>query len=264
MVRNSITLQIATVDDANRLTETCKTAFDSDSDFGSPGPGGPPGYDSVEWNSDKIKNRYLQYYKILDDNEIVGGFIVGNRGPGYQACERIWVDPGQMRSGIGSRAFDLIWEKYPSAELWVLGTPEWNTRTNPFYQSIGFRQIGKTHDYSEWDGIYYEKRVTSSFPKAMSMIGDIHDGQQRIVVEGKVESIQGPRTVQSRKTGEDLKVADVILSDETGSIKLVLWNNQIPQVRSDSQIRIEEGFAKSYRDELQMSVGKWGIIITLL
>jgi ssDNA-binding replication factor A large subunit len=98
----------------------------------------------------------------------------------------------------------------------------------------------------------------------MSKIQDIQEGQQRIIVEGKVENIQGPRTVQSRKTGEDLKVADVTLSDDTGSIRLVLWSKQIPQVRLNTRIRLEEGYTKSYRDELQMSVGQWGMIITLL
>jgi replication factor A1 len=263
MSKDSVTLQFAEVEDADVLTETCARAFDSDSDFGEPAPGGPPGYDSLEWNIDKIKNRYLQYYKILDDSEIVGGFIVGDRGPNYQACERIWIDPNQMRKGLGTKAFELIWEKYQSADLWVLGTPEWNTRTNPFYQSIGFKQIGKTHDYSEWAGSYYEKRLTDEFPEAMSRIVNISDGQRRVIVEGKVERIDGPRTVQSRKTGEELKVADVTLSDDTGSIKLVLWNEYIPQVRLNTRIRIEEGYVKTYREELQMSVGKWGMIITL-
>lgn len=258
-----VTLQRAEVKDGAILTDTCKRAFDSDADHGSPGPGGPPGYDSLEWNIDKIKNQWLQYYKILDGTEIVGGFIVGDRGPDYQVCERIWIDPDQMRKGLGTKAFDLTWEKHPSADLWALGTPEWNTRTNPFYRSIGFVQIGKTHDYS-WDGIYYEKRITEDFPKAMSKIGNIHDGQQRVIVEGHVDHISDVRTVSSRKTGEDLKVANATLSDDTGSIKLVLWEKQIPQVKVNTSIRIEEGYAKAYREELQLNVGKWGMIITLI
>ncbi len=260
---DTISLQPAEVDDAKILTETCKQAFDSDSEVGAPGLGGPPGYDSLDWNIGIIKNQYLQYYKIVNGNRIIGGFIVSDRGIDYQVCERIWVDPEHMREGIGTRAFKLVWELYPSAEVWTLGTPEWNTRTNPFYQSLGFTQIGKTHAYT-WDGIFYEKKNTDAFPKAMSRIGELREGQMRIIVEGRVESISSTRIVKSRKTGEDLRVADATLRDETGSIKLVLWNNQIPQVREDTNIRIEEGFAKTYRDELQMSVGKWGMIITLI
>ena len=262
MSRYSVEIQPAAIEDAGPLTETCKKAFESDLEFGAPGIGGPPGYDSVEWNADKIRNHYLNFYKILGGKEIVGGFIVGDRGPDYMVCERIWVDPDHMRKSIGTKTFKLVWNLYPSADLWVLGTPEWNTRTNPFYQSIGFVQIGKTHDYS-WDGIYYEKRIKEGFPKAMSKIEDIRDRQQRVIVEGRVERIVGPRSVKSRKTGEDLTVADVTLSNDTASIKLVLWNNQIPQVKIDTNIRIEEGYVKTYQEELQMTVGRWGSIITL-
>jgi len=46
---DSVTIQSANVEDAATLTDTCKRAFDSDSEFGAPGPGGPPGIDSVEW-----------------------------------------------------------------------------------------------------------------------------------------------------------------------------------------------------------------------
>ena len=261
---NDVSLLKAEVADVKILTETCKRSFDSDSEFGAPGPGGPPGYDSIEWNTKAIQNKWVQYRKILFGSDVVGGFIVGNRGSGYQVCERIWVDPEYMRKGIGTKAFELVWEKYPSADLWVLGTPEWNVRTNPFYKNLGFVQIGTTHDYPTWTGIYFEKRISEKFPRAMSMIADIQNGQQRVIVDGRVEHFSSPRTVTSRKTGEDLKVADVQLADDTGSIKLVLWNEQIRQVKENTSIRIEEGYVKEYRDELQLSVGQWGMIITLL
>ncbi|MFX1576072.1 MAG: GNAT family N-acetyltransferase [Promethearchaeota archaeon] len=261
---SEISLHKAEVADAEILTKTCRRAFDSDLEFGAPGPGGPPGYDSVEWNMKAIENRWLQYRKILLGSEVVGGFIVGNRGPGYQVCERIWVDPDYMRKGIATKAFELVWELYLSADLWVLGTPEWNVRTNPFYKSLGFAQIGTTHDNPAWTGIYYEKRMSDQFPRSMSRITEIQKGKQRVLVEGSVDQLSSPRTVMSRKTGEELRVAEVNLSDDTGSIKLVLWNEQIRQVKENTVIRIEEGYVKEYRDELQLSVGQWGMIITLL
>lgn len=260
---DEISVQRAVAEDAKALTETCKRSFDSDSEVGAPGPGGPPAYDSVEWNLGVITNHYLQYYKILNQMDIVGGFIVGDRGPGYQVCERIWIDPEHMRMGIGSKAFQLIWQEYPSADLWALGTPEWNVRTNPFYRQLGFIQIGTTHEYA-WAGNYYEKRVSDGFPRAMSKMEDLHLGQQRVVVEGRVEKISDTRVVKSRRTQEELRVADAVLSDDTGSIKLTLWNDQIRQVEANSNIRIEEGYVKEFRGEAQLVVGKWGAIITLL
>lgn len=259
-----ISLERATPEDVEILTETCTRAFDSDSEVGEPAPGGPPGYNSQDWNLRIINNKYLQYYKILKENDIVGGFIVGDRGPGYQVCERIWVDPEHMREGIGQTAFAMIWKKYPLADLWALGTPEWNLRTNPFYQKLGFVQIGITRDYSAWNGIYYEKRFSEDIPRAMSMIAGLHQGQNRVIVEGYIKRISEIRVVKSKKTGEDLNVADAIISDGSGSIKLVLWNDHIRQVDLDSRIRIEEGYVTEFRNELQLGIGEWGMIITLV
>jgi len=59
-------------------------------------------------------------------------------------------------------------------------------------------------------------------------------------------------------------VAEASLRNHTGAIMLVLWNDQIRQVDDDSNVRILEGYVKSYRDELQLSIGKWGSIIILL
>ncbi len=98
----------------------------------------------------------------------------------------------------------------------------------------------------------------------MSKIGSIHNGQQRIIIEGHVDLITDTRTVMSRKTREELKVADATLTDDTGSIKFTLWNAQIRQVKVNSNIRIDEGYVKLYRDELQLSIGKWGSIISLV
>ncbi|MFW9932073.1 MAG: GNAT family N-acetyltransferase [Candidatus Thorarchaeota archaeon] len=261
---DDISIHRAGTEEASVLTQTCRRAFDSDSEFGAPGPGGPPGYDSVEWNLSRIRNNHLQYYKINCQEDIIGGFIAGDRGPGYQVCERIWIDPEHMRKGIGERTFELIWNEYPSADVWVLGTPEWNTRTNPFYQKVGFSQIGITRDYPTWNGIYYQKRIAKEYPRAMSKIVDLQDKQNRVIVDGYVEQISNERIVASRKTNEELRVADAILSDDTEFIKLVLWNDQIRQVKSGTSIRIEEGYVKEYRGDLQLSLSQWGIVITLL
>ncbi|MBS3795169.1 MAG: GNAT family N-acetyltransferase [Candidatus Thorarchaeota archaeon] len=104
--------------------------------------GGPPGYSSATWNSKRITSKLVDYYKILNDDVIVGGFIVGFRRKGYQVRERIFVEPDKHRQGIGSKAFNRIFEAYPEAQIWALGTPEWNIQTKNFYEKLGFSQIG--------------------------------------------------------------------------------------------------------------------------
>jgi GNAT superfamily N-acetyltransferase len=248
--------------DTEQLTEICKKAFDSDKDFGAPCEGGPPGYDSVDWNAFMTRNRFVDYYKILYNDLLVGGFIVGQRRPGYLVCERTFVDPKYQRKGIATQAFHFIWNMYPDAIVWTLDTPEWNTRTKQFYESIGFVQIGFTNVY-EWRGRFYEKQMNTNRPTPIQKIAELRDGQSRVLVEGDIEGISTPRSVLSRKTGEPLKIMDALLADETGSISLVLWNDQIRQIENAKRIRIENGYVKIFRESLQLSVGKWGMIISL-
>ena len=55
-----------------------------------------------------------------------------------------------------------------------------------------------------------------------------------------------------------LKVADAVIEGETGTIKLVLWNNQMNKIKPDVKIKIEKGYINLYREELQFIIGKYG------
>jgi replication factor A1 len=55
-------------------------------------------------------------------------------------------------------------------------------------------------------------------------------------------------------------VANATLKDETGSITLTLWNEQISQIKVGDKVKIENGYAKSFRNVLQLSTGKYGKI----
>lgn len=261
MKQESVSIRRAEVHDEAIITDICKRAFHTDVEVGSGGTGGPPGYDSVEWNSQRITSGFVHYYKIMQDERIVGGFISGWRRTGYQVCERIFVDPDYHRLGVGSRAFNLVWNEYPDAQLWTLGTPEWNTRTKPFYEKLGFVQIGFTYDVPAWRGRFYEKQITSERP--LLKVAELEDGTKQVVIEGTIIKTSPPRTVPSPKTGEKLTLTEAELSDESGSVSVVLWNEQAGQIHSD-RIRIEEGYVKSYRGKLQLSVSKWGHIVSLV
>jgi ssDNA-binding replication factor A large subunit len=52
-----------------------------------------------------------------------------------------------------------------------------------------------------------------------------------LLIEGRIESIGESQTVNLR-TGITAQVAHAIISDETRSIKLSLWDNQINSVRT--------------------------------
>ena len=77
-------------------------------------------------------------------------------------------------------------------------------------------------------------------------------------VEGVIESISEPRTV-NLKTGGQAQVADAMLKDETGQIKLSLWDAQIKMVKQGSKVRIENGYISTFRGENALNVGGPGL-----
>lgn len=66
------------------------------------------------------------------------------------------------------------------------------------------------------------------------------------------------RTVFSRFGNNPLGLSTSTISDGTGSIKLPLWNAQINMVSIGDTIQIENGRVRSFRGELQVSVGRTG------
>ena len=89
-------------------------------------------------------------------------------------------------------------------------------------------------------------------------IKDLKNGMRRVDVTAKVVEKSGAREVQSRFKNETHHVADAVVTDGTGTIKLTLWNEQIDQVNLNDTVKVENGYITSFRGEIQLNVGKYG------
>ncbi len=95
----------------------------------------------------------------------------------------------------------------------------------------------------------------------MAKISELKEGMNNVSVEGKVTSLTAPKEVVT-KFGTSTQVANATVEDETGSILLVLWGNQIGNVKEGTTISIEGGYVKSFRGTMQLGVGRNGKIET--
>ena len=92
----------------------------------------------------------------------------------------------------------------------------------------------------------------------MTAIKDLQDGMKRVSVEAKVVEKGESREVKARYRDETYRIVDAVVADETGSVKLTLWNEQIDQVNVGDNIKIENGYITSFKGEIQLNVGKFG------
>jgi len=88
-------------------------------------------------------------------------------------------------------------------------------------------------------------------------IGELKSGMRAVTVEASVVSVSEPRTVNLRDGGT-AKVADCQIKDDSGEIKLSLWEDQIAMVKAGSKISVENGYTSSFRGETNLNVGRYG------
>ncbi|MEX0763961.1 MAG: OB-fold nucleic acid binding domain-containing protein [Nitrosopumilaceae archaeon] len=92
----------------------------------------------------------------------------------------------------------------------------------------------------------------------MTTISQLRSGMTRLdTIEGTIESIGEPRTV-NLKTGGQAQVADAVLKDDSGQIKLTLWDAQIKMVKAGSKVTVENGYINNFKGENSLNVGKYG------
>jgi len=88
-------------------------------------------------------------------------------------------------------------------------------------------------------------------------ISELKPGMRRVEVEAKVLNLSEAREVTTR-AGEQSRVATADVTDDSGTVKLTLWNEQIDQVKVNSSVKIENGYVTSFRSETQLNVGRYG------
>lgn len=87
-------------------------------------------------------------------------------------------------------------------------------------------------------------------------IKDLISGKGFDVIEGTIVEVGDVRTFN--KFGKEGRVTNTILQDETGKVKLSLFNEQIDQIHLGDQVKITKGFCKEWQGELQVSAGQFG------
>ncbi len=94
-------------------------------------------------------------------------------------------------------------------------------------------------------------------------IKDLQNGMKRVEVEAQVVDKSNTRQVQSKFKDEVYNIADAVVQDDSGTIKLTLWNEQIDQINIGDKIKIENGYITSFKGEIQLNIGKYGKLTIL-
>ncbi|HII39227.1 TPA: DNA-binding protein [Candidatus Micrarchaeota archaeon] len=87
-------------------------------------------------------------------------------------------------------------------------------------------------------------------------ISELKAGTGNVEVKAEITDVESPREIN--KNGRVLRVANATLKDASGTITLVLWNDDIDKVQAGSVVHITNGYVNSWQDKTQLTLGKFG------
>ena len=90
-------------------------------------------------------------------------------------------------------------------------------------------------------------------------IGELRTGMKQISLKAKVMRIAEPMVVFT-KFGNNASVANALIADETGTIKLSLWNEQIDSLEVGDVIQVANARVSTFRNERQLRIGRNGTV----
>lgn len=89
-------------------------------------------------------------------------------------------------------------------------------------------------------------------------ISDLSVGQGNADIEAEVTDVTEPREIN--KFGRSIRVATATIQDDSGTIKMSLWNQDIDRVAKGSRIKVTNGYVNEFQGEKQVTAGKFGKI----
>jgi replication factor A1 len=122
-----------------------------------------------------------------------------------------------------------------------------------------FNESNHLRNFIDTDKIrrYLSKKARTD---TANFIKDLRTGMRHINLKAKILEVAEPKRVFTRY-GNRASVAKASIADETGTIKLCLWNDQIASVSAGDNVQIENARVFTFRGERQMSLEKTGILL---
>jgi hypothetical protein len=128
----------------------------------------------------------------------------------------------------------------------------------PISEEFLFNESNYLRDFSDTKEIrrYLARKARAA---TASSIRDLRTGMRHVNLKAKILEVAEPKQVFTRY-GNHARFAKVSIADETGIIKLCLWNGQIGSVSPGDTVQIEDARVSAFRGERQMSLEKKGML----
>jgi replication factor A1 len=93
--------------------------------------------------------------------------------------------------------------------------------------------------------------------KPLTKVRDLTPNSKQVNVLAKVITIGEAKEVMG-KFGDPRKVCEAVVGDDTATIILSLWNEQIGSIAKDEVVLVDNGYVSLVRGHMRLNVGRYG------
>jgi replication factor A1 len=116
---------------------------------------------------------------------------------------------------------------------------------------------GKNQLESYTETILARTSSVENFEGVTSKIGDLKVGMKRVSLKAEMLEIPKSKIVYTRY-GTTACISNALIRDETGSMKMSLWNQQIDMVHKGDVVDVKNGEVAWFSGEMQLRLGRSG------
>jgi len=169
-------------------------------------------------------------------------------GKGKAICQSLTVE---YRGSVDDEAIFLIKQN---------GNAQVQFRVNE--ETLKQKDLG-FDSWMETDRIRRQIARQNPSEHVSTQVGELRHGMKKVNVdEAKVLDTPQPKQVHTQ-FGNTIMMANVYVEDESGKIKLCLWDEQIKSVTAGDVIQIKNASVATFKGEKQLRLGKTGTITVL-
>lgn len=105
-------------------------------------------------------------------------------------------------------------------------------------------------------------RRQNTGPRFCTSIQDLRHGMKKVNLEAEVLEAAVPSIVYTHY-GNSAKVTNVWIADDTGKVRLCLWNEQSNAVAVGDTVQIKNATVSTFKGERQLRLGKTGTVTVM-
>ncbi|MFW9852619.1 MAG: hypothetical protein ACFFDS_06735 [Candidatus Thorarchaeota archaeon] len=91
-------------------------------------------------------------------------------------------------------------------------------------------------------------------------VNELSPNTREINLLAKIVQLGEVREVTNRNTGEQHKVMDVLIGDETGTVYFSAWNEQIDEINEDETYQFLNSKTILFKRHIRLSLGREGYV----